>query len=143
MISLFDKLKLTTVAITMALSACGGGDADTAVAPAPAPEVYVTMVRSVVYGETRGNVRVFDNDATTVIAAVANAGIRARDIRCASLSPPDGLNTVQAQTPVLFMDVAMTDVDKLKAFKFVVFGALQPPGKIFEESCAYVNPGYL
>lgn len=97
------------------------------------------MVRSVIYGETLDNVRVLDNDATTVIAAVANSGIRARAIPCASLSPPDGVNTVQAQLLVLFMDVAMVDVEKLKAFKFVVFSMLQPPGGMSDESCAYVK----
>lgn len=102
------------------------------------------MVRNVVYGETRDNVRILDNDATTVIAAVANAGIRARAVRCASLSPPAGVNTVAAQSLALFMDVAMADVEKLKAFQFQVFSTLQQPGAIFEESCAYVkSPAYL
>lgn len=146
MISYFDKLKLTTVAIAMALGACWGGDADTntAVAPSPAPEVFITMVRNVVYGEFRDNVRILDNDATTIIAAVANAGIRASAVRCASLSPPAGVNTVAAQSLALFMDVAMADVEKLKAFKFLVFSTVQQPGGINEESCAYVkSPAYL
>jgi hypothetical protein len=144
MISLFEKLKVTTVAIAMALGACGGGDADTAVAPAPAPEVFITMVRNVVSGETRDNVRILDNDATTLIVAVANAGIRVRAVRCASLSPPKDVNTVAAQSPVLFMDVAMADVEKLKAFKFLVFSTVQQPGAIFEASCSYVkSPVYL
>ena len=48
MISLFDQLKFTTVAIAFAitLGACGGGDADTAVAPTPAPEVFITPVNT-------------------------------------------------------------------------------------------------
>jgi hypothetical protein len=146
MISLFDKLKFSTVAIAMVLGACGGGDADTntAVAPSPAPEVFITMVRNVVYGEFRDNVRILDDDATTVIVAVANADIRVRAIRCASLSPPVGVATVAAQSLVVFMDVAVADVEKLKAFKFLVFSTVQQPGRIFEESCAYVkSPVYL
>ena len=144
MISLADSTtKFTTVAIAMALGACGGGDADTAVAPTPAPEVFITMVRGVAHGEFRDNVRVLDNDATTVIVAVANAGIRVRAVRCASLSPPVGINTAQVQSFVVFMDVAVADVEKLKAFKFLVFSTVQQPGGMSEMSCSYVKSGYL
>ena len=71
---LIDELKLICLAtaIATAFGACGGGGGDTAVAAAPAAEVFVTMVRGINNGETRNGVRVLDNDATTVIVAVAN-----------------------------------------------------------------------
>ena len=143
---LLGKLTLATVATAMALVACGGGGGDTAVAAAPAaPEVFVTMVRSVIYGETdRNNVRVFDNDATTLIAAVTNAGIRARAVRCAGLSGVPNRITTASVHPVLFMDVSTEDVEKLKAFKFLVFSTVEQPSNIFEQSCVYVSsPAYL
>ena len=142
---LFDRLKWMTVAIATALVACGGGGGDTAVAAAPAAEVFVTMVRGINNSETRNGVRVLDNDATTVIVAVANAGIRVHAIRCLSLSPlNNGLVTAAIQTPVLFMEVAMDDVEKLKAFQFNVFSTEDQLRNFSVNSCAYVkSPFYL
>jgi hypothetical protein len=140
----FDRLTWMTVATALALGACGGGGADPAVAATPAPEVFVTMVRGISYGETRNGIQVLDNDATTVIAAVANAGIRVRAIRCAALSGPLNKITVAALSPVLFMDVYLEDVEKLKAFQFLDFSTIDQPGSIYEESCARVkSPYYL
>ena len=101
------------------------------------------MVRGINNGETRNGVRVLDNDATTVIVAVANAGIRVRAVRCISLSPPGGITTAAVQTPML-MDVDMDDAEKLKAFKFSVFSIEDQMRFSSVESCAYVkSPAYL
>ena len=112
---LIDELKLICLAtaIATAFGACGGGGGDTAVAAAPAAEVFVTMVRGINNGETRNGVRVLDNDATTVIVAVANAGIRVRAVRCISLSPPGGITTAAVQTPMLMQHGADLGLDGL------------------------------
>lgn len=121
------KLMIGAVfASALGLSACGGGDpAPAAPATAPTPEVFITMARTVDRGRFDGLVPVLDNTPTTVILAVVNAGIPVRAIRCGALSAPrDGGIYTQALEPVLLLDASSDDVDRLKAFKFRVFDAI-------------------
>lgn len=129
-----DKLKLICLATAITLGACGGGDTAIATAPA-APEVSVTMVREVRNGLFNGFIPILDDATTTVIVAVLNAGINARAIRCASLSPSRDVPGVQIQTPVLLLDVSAEDVEKLKAFKFRIFGPSDQARKLSPEAC--------
>jgi hypothetical protein len=130
-------LKLLAIGIVLTgsvtLGACGGGD-NTAASPA-APVAAVTMVREVRNNAFDGLIPILDDAAATVIVAVINAGIPVRAIRCGSLSPPRNVFTVQVQTPVLLLDVSIDDVEKLKAFKFTVFGPADQARKLFLEAC--------
>ena len=129
MVARNGKLKLMGIAVAITLGACGGGgDATT-------PDVVVTMVRDVRYGTFDGLIPILDDEPTTVIVAVINAGIKVRAIRCGSLSPPRDLVSPAVQSPVLFLDVSVDEVEKLKAFKFRVFGPFDQARTLVSAAC--------
>ena len=93
------------------------------------------MLREVLNGVFSGITPLLDDATTTVIVAVVNAGIPVRAIRCASLGGSPGLVSPAVLSPVLFMDVSTDDVEKLKAFKFRVFGPVDQARKLFPDAC--------
>ncbi len=100
------------LATAIAAAACGGGDGDVPVS-VPQTDVVVMMKEIRVAGPPYPGMPEFDEVRIDIL-----------DIRCASLSPVtiSGLETSNAPTVVILLDVYARDVEKLKSFGFSVFG---------------------